>query len=323
MRAIVCTALTGFDALTVASCADPKPAPGQVVVEIAAAGLNYPDLLMTTGRYQHRPDPPFILGMEAAGMIVACGATVDPALHGRRVMMSARGTFAERVVVDVGSFEIVPEGWSLAEAAAFPVAGKTAFHALVQRARLTRADTLVVHGATGGVGHLAVKLGRALGARVIATTGDPNKADFLRHCGADAIVDSRSPDLADRLKAANDGRGVDVVFDPIGGAVFDASLKAAAFGARLLVIGFVAAEPNAVRTNYALIKGLSVLGVRAGEAARHDPAIAASYRTTLLELARDYDLRPTIDSAYCFAETRAAFDRLKSRGVCGKVILTP
>jgi NADPH:quinone reductase len=323
MHALVCTALTGIAALRVEARAEPIARPCEVVVAVQAAGLNYPDLLMTTGSYQHKPDPPFVPGLEGAGVIVDIGPNGDRTLLGQRVMFSARGAFAERVAVAAAETSIVPEGWSIEQAAAFPVAGRTAFHALVHRAALRTGETLLVHGASGGVGHLAVKLGKALGAIVIATTGDPSKADFLRACGADHVVDTRCSDLADRIKSANNDRGVDVVLDSVGGALFDASLKAAAFGARILVVGFVAAQPNTVRTNYILIKGLSMLGVRAGEAARHNPAIAESYRTALPMLAAEHALTPHVHAAFAFKEAHKAFQTLAARDFVGKLVIQP
>jgi NADPH:quinone reductase len=323
MRALVCRTLSGIDGLHVV---DDWPEPvmrvGEVLIRVAAAGLNFPDLLMLSGAYQHKPDPPFVPGMEGAGRIIAVAAGVDQTMIGRDVMFSARAAFAEHVTVDVAELADVPAGWSLTEAAAFPVIAKTAFHALVHRARLQASETIVVHGASGGTGHMAVKIGRALGARVIATSGDPAKTEALTRFGADTVLDARAPDLADRMKAASGGRGVDVVFDPIGGAVFDASLKAAAFGARLLVIGFVADAPNQVRTNYALIKGLSILGVRAGEAARRKPEIAADYKTALPKLATSEDLRPHIHATFGLNDATAAFNQMRARNVIGKLVVT-
>jgi NADPH:quinone reductase len=324
MRALVCTALTGIDALAVShTWPEPVMRAGQVTIAVAAAGLNFPDLLMLSGAYQHKPEPPFVPGMEGAGTITHVASDVDPTLIGRRVMFNARGAFAERVAVDAAELASMPEAWTIEEAAAFPVAAKTAYHALVHRAGLQTGETLVVHGASGGTGHMAIKIGHALGARVIATTGDLAKGDRLRQFGADDVLDSRTTDLGDRLKAASGGRGVDVVFDPIGGAVFDASLKGSAFGARLLIIGFVAEAPNQVRTNYALIKGLSILGVRAGEAARRDPRIAADYASALPKLAVAADLRPHLHASYALENASAAFSTMRERDVIGKLVIKP
>jgi NADPH:quinone reductase len=323
MRALVCRALTGIESLQVdASWPTPTLAAGQVLVEVTAAGLNYPDLLMLTGSYQHKAEPPFVPGMEGAGRITAVASGVDPACLGQQVMFSARGAFATLVAVDMADIADVPADWSLEQAAAFPVVAKTAFHALVHRARLQPGEWLAVHGASGGTGHMAVKLGKALGARVVATSGDTTKFAHLLELGAEAVVDATAIDLVEQLKAATGGHGVDVVFDPVGGAVFDASLKAAAFGGRILVIGFTASQPNAVRTNYALIKGLSVLGVRAGEAARHNPTIRQSYRDDIPALLARSDLKPRVSERFNLEQGAEAFRRMQARRFVGKLVIT-
>lgn len=323
MRALVCMSLIGVDGLEMREVAKPEPKAGEVRIDVAAAGLNYPDLLMLSGDYQHKPELPFVPGMEAAGYISAVGPGGDRSMLGRRVMVGTRGAFADAVVASLDQVLGIPEEWSFEAAAAFPVIGKTAFHALVHRAALKAGETLLVHGASGGTGHMAVKIGKALGARVVATTGDAAKASALRAVGADAVIDTRAVDLVDQLKQASGAGGVDVVFDPVGGTVLDASLKACAFGARILIVGFVAKSPNAVRTNYALIKGLSILGVRAGEAGRRDPAIEQSYRRDLPPLMQSADIRPLVAARHAFDDARAAFRRLQDRAFIGKIVLVP
>ncbi len=321
MRAIIARALGGPDQLAlVTDHAAPAPRQGHVVVAVAAAALNFPDILTLAGTYQHKQEPPYVPGMEGAGVVLSVGPGVDGAWLGRRVMFSARGTLAERVAVSVGELADVPAAWSMAQAAGFPVIAKTAYHALVHRARLQRGETLLVHGAAGGTGHMAVKIGKALGARVIATGSSAERLAHVAAMGADVVVDSTADDLADRIKAAVP-RGVDVTFDPVGGAVFEASLKASAFGGRIAVIGFTSGAPNVVRTNYALIKGLSILGVRAGEAARHDPNIAADYARELPRLTAAYDLAPHVGATFKLAEAARAFECLAARAVVGKVMV--
>lgn len=322
MRAIVARKLGGTDGLElVDDHLAPGSRPGHVIVALEAAALNFPDVLTLQGTYQHKQLPPYIPGMEGAGTVITVGEGVEPRLMGQAVMIGERGTFAEQITVAVSEVSTIPANWTWAQAAAFPVIAKTAYHALVHRARLQPGEWLVVHGAAGGTGHMAVKLGLALGARVIATARNAQRRAVLAEMGADMTIDSGADDLAEQLKAATGGRGVDVVFDPVGGAVFDASLKAAAFGARLLVIGFTAGAPNAVRANYALIKGLSILGVRAGEAARKDPRIAADYATSLPHLTRIHDLRPHVGETYSLADAGNALDRLAARDVVGKIAL--
>jgi NADPH2:quinone reductase len=322
MRAWVCEALTGRDGLRLReNWLEPMAGRGQVVVAVRAAALNFPDLLMLEGRYQHRAEPPYVPGLEAAGEVIACGPGVDPAWLQRRVILAARGTLAERVVVGLEDIVPMPAAWSFSTAAAFRVVGVTAYHALVQRTRLRAAETLLVNGASGGTGHMAVKLGKALGARVIATTSDPAKSGAIRGFGADAVVELADADVVGAIKRAAGGRGVDVVFDPVGGAAFEAALKASGFGARIAVVGFTSGGANSVATNYALIKGLSILGIRAGEAARQDATIAHAYRTDLMDLAGTHDLRPHVGSIVPFADARTAFDALADRRVIGKVVV--
>ena len=322
MRAVIARRLGGTDGLELLSNAPaPKPKPGQVLVALEAAALNFPDLLTLQGTYQHKQEPPYIPGMEGAGTVIAVGEGVTPSQIGRAVMFGARGTFAEQAVVSSDALMAIPRSWTWAEAAAFPVIGMTAYHALVHRARLEAGETLLVHGAAGGTGHMAVKLGKALGARVIATASTASRRAAVARLGAEHVLDPGAADLADQIKGVTGGRGVDVVFDPVGGPLFEASLKAAAFGARLLVIGFTAGAPNTVRTNYALIKGLSILGVRAGEAARKDPRIAAAYATDMLRFASDHDLRPHIGDLHALDAAAHAFDRLTARATDGKIAI--
>ena len=322
MRAMVARKLGGTDGLELVKDHPlPMPRRGQAIVALEAAALNFPDILTLQGTYQHKQAPPYVPGMEGAGRVVAVGEGVPSTLIGQAVMCGARGTFAEQVAVAGEEIAIVPRGWTWGQAAAFPIIARTAYHALVHRARLQTGETLVVHGAAGGTGHMAVKLGKALGARVIVTASAPERRAAIAAMGANVIIDSGATDLAEQLKAAAGGQGPDVVFDPVGGAVFEASLKAAAFGARILVIGFTAGAPNSVRTNYALIKGLSILGVRAGEAARKTPHIAADYTTELPRLAAAHDLRPHIGETHPLSGAGTALDRLAARTVVGKIVL--
>ena len=201
-----------------------------------------------------------------------------------------------------------------------PVIAKTAYHALVHRARLQPGEWLVVHGAAGGTGIWPSNSARP-GCKRDRNARDPARRAALAALGADIAIDSGADDLAEQLKASAGGRGVDVVFDPVGGGVFDASLEAAAFGGRILIIGFTAGAPNTVRTNYGPIKGLSILGVRAGEAARKDPRLAADYAAELPRLTAVHDLRPHIGETHSLAAAGTALDRLAARAVVGKIVL--
>jgi NADPH:quinone reductase len=321
MRAILATSIGGPEHLVlVHDRPTPESRAGHAVVAVAAAGLNFPDILTLQGTYQHKQEPPYVPGMEGAGVVQSVGPDGDPHWIGRSVMFSVRGSLAERVSVPFADLADVPAGWSLEAAAGFAVVAKTAYHALVHRAALKAGETLLVHGAAGGTGHLAVKLGKALGARVIATGRNPARLAMVKAMGADVVIDSQGADLADRIKAVAP-RGIDVTFDPVGGAVFDASLKASAFGGRIAVVGFTSGEPNTVRTNYALIKGLSILGVRAGEAARHSPHVAEDYAKHLPRLAATSDIQPHVGAMFAMPDTADAFRCLATSAVPGKVVI--
>lgn len=321
MRAIVARRLGGPDVLELATDVEPPQArAGQVVVAVSAAALNFPDLLTLQGTYQHRQEAPYVPGMEGVGRVVSVGPGVDDGWLGRRVMFGARATLAELVAASVAELVEAPVSWSDQTAAAFPVISRTAYHALVQRARLAAGETLLVNGAAGGTGHMAVKLGKALGARVVATARGADRLQQVAAFGADALVDNDAQDLADRIKSVAP-EGVHVVFDPVGGKVFEAALKASAFGGRIAVVGFAAGSHDTVRTNYALIKGLSILGVRAGEAARRDPRIAAAYARELPRLAAAHDLAPHVGAVFALEDAAAAFACLMGRGAFGKVVI--
>ncbi len=322
MRAMVCERLGGPEALHLREMPSPQARDSKVVVSLHAAAINFPDILTIAGTYQHKQTPPFVPGHEGAGIVSAVGSKADESWLGKSVMVAARGCYAEKIAVPADALMALPPRWAFTEGAAFPVVGRTAYHALVHRARLQAGETLLVNGASGGTGHLAVKLGKALGARVIATGADAGKLAKIREIGADETVVLGGTDDAGRIKEATGGTGVDVVFDPVGGPAFEAALKACRFGARVLVIGFTSGTHNTVRTNYALIKGLSILGVRAGEAARHDLAIQADYDRELPRLAAAFDIKPVIAATYPLAQAAAALRTLQSRKLVGKIVLT-
>lgn len=325
MRAVVCREVGERPEIQITELPDPRPGPGHVLVRVAAAALNYPDLLMMRGTYQHKPSAPFVPGMEAAGEIVAVGEGSDPAWLGREVAVATRtGCFAEFVSADRSQIVMdVPSGWSMAEAAAFPVATKTAYHALVQRAALKSGETVVITGATGGTGHMAIKLARALGARVVATTGSSSKRDALAQLGADhVVVASAEIDFAAALKAACGPAGADVVFDPVGGPVLDSAMRACGYGARVCVVGFTAGAPTSLRSNYILIKGLSILGIRAGETSSRNAGLGVDFRAALPRLTGAMNLRPSIHASYPLDRAAEAFETLERREVVGKLVLS-
>jgi NADPH2:quinone reductase len=297
------------------------PAAGEVAVSMRAAALNFPDLLMTRGGYQHKPELPYVPGMEGAGVVESVGPGVTAWRPGDAVCVSSHvGTLAQRTVVGEASLSPAPPGWDWAEAAAWQVGALTAHVALVTRGALRAGETLLVHGATGGMGAAAVQLGAALGATVIATGSDPARLERLRALGAAHLLPSRG-DFAEGVKALTGGQGADVVFDPVGGDAFDRSTKCVAFGGRILVVGFAAGRHPTVAANHVLIKGYSVVGVRAGEWMRRRPAEAPGIRAELARLAAAGVFRPWIGARFPLERAIDALRALERREAPGKIVV--
>lgn len=325
MRAILCDRLDGPAGLRLVDLPRPEPGPGELLVKVRAAALNFPDVLMTSGGYQHKPTLPYTPGMEAAGEIEALGSGVEGWRIADRIAFGGKtGCFADYALARAtdGSILRLPADWSFAEGAAFQVAAKTAYHALVHRGRLQAGETLLVNGATGGVGLAAVQLGVHLGATVIATGGDDAKLEVVKAQGAKGVLNVRTaPEFAPAVKELTGGRGADVVYDPVGGAVFDQSIRAAAVGARILIIGFTAGAPAALKTNHALIKQLTVMGVRAGEASRHDPKIARDYAVEFPKLMAQGVMRPHVSHRFPLERTGDAMQAMIDRRIVGKAVV--
>lgn len=302
----------------------PRPLPGEVRIRVRAAAINFPDLLMTRGDYQFRPPLPFIAGMECAGEIDAVGDGVDPARIGEAVVAGHRsGCMAQFVCVPAGAVRTKPAALDWPAAAAYRVAYLTAWVALVRRAQVQPGEWVLVHGAAGGVGLACVDLARHLGARVIAASASPDKrAALLRLYAPDAVIDSAAG-FRDTVKHITGGAGADVIFDPVGGDIFDESCRCIAFDGRLLVIGFTSGRIPTVNANIPLIKGFSVLGVRAGEYGRRFPTRGAENLAAIDALAASGAIRPHIHAALPLSQWRAGFDMLADRKVVGKVVLVP
>jgi NADPH:quinone reductase len=320
VKAVVCRELGAPSVLRLEERAPAPLGPGQVRVAMRAAGVNYPDLLMVAGGYQLRPPLPFTPGLEGAGVIAEAAPDVTGWRPGDRAIVRARpGTFAEELVVDAAALLPAPAALSFEEAAAFTVAYGTAWHALVDRGRLAAGETLLVHGASGGVGLAAVELGRLLGARVVATGGDPGKLAIVKARGADETILLRDG-FRERVLALTGGRGADVIYDPVGGEVFAQSLRCVAWRGRILVVGFPAGIP-AVPANYPLLKGCAAIGVRAGEFARREPALGRANQERLLALAGEARLRPHVSHRLPLAHAAEALELLRDRKVVGKAVL--
>ena len=324
MRAVVCDRLGDPSVLRIEERPVPEAGSGEIVIRVGAASVNFPDVLTVSGEYQHKPELPFVPGMEGAGIVHAVGADVGKWTRGERVIFGVRpGAFAEYVKLKAsGNLMRLPADWSFAEGAGFRVAAQTAFHSLVHRAALKRGETLLVHGASGGVGMAAVQLGKHLGARVIATGSDDARLAVVRTSGADELVNYRNGDFVAAVKGLTDGKGCDVIYDPVGGDVLEKSVRAAAYGARLLIVGFTSGGPSKLMSNHILIKGLSVLGVRAGETIlRLSPELGRDYVEELPRLAALGVMRPNISHRFPMEQVADAFRALIDRKVVGKAVI--
>ncbi len=321
-RAVMCRKLGSPEELVLEELEPAPLAPGQIRVAIHAAGINLPDLLMVAGLYQHKPPLPFIPGFEAAGTVAEIAGNVGgPFAPGDKVTVQLRqGGYAEEAVVLPEQLIPLPQGFGFAEGATFRAAYATAYHALVDRARLEAGETLLVHGAGGGVGLAAVEIGKLLGARVIAAASSEAKLRVASERGADHVVLYGGEGFRDAVKRLTGGEGANVVFDPVGGAVFEESLRCIAWGARLLVIGFAGGIGTA-RTNLVLIKNAAVIGVRAGEAGRRDPKLRARNIEALSALAAAGHLRPHISHRLPLERWAEGMRLLSERRAIGRVAL--
>lgn len=324
MKALVCHQLTeDFSGIEVQDVPAPEPGRGEVRVKVRAASINFPDILITQGKYQLKLEPPFTPGMDIAGEVDALGPGVSGFDVGDAVAGGARfGGFAEYAIVQAAGLQAKPDAMSFSEAAAYPAAYLTAYVALVRRGRLQAGETLLVHGASGGVGLAAVDVGKLLGATVIATSASDAKLDEVVAYGADYAVNV-SQGFRTRVKALTGGRGADVIYDPVGGDVFDESVRCIAFDGRLLVIGFTSGRIATVATNMPLIKGFSVVGVRAGEYGRQFPERGAENLKQIWDWARDGKTRPRVHAEVSLADTLEGYRMLVDREVIGKVIVRP
>lgn len=322
MRAIVCRRLDGPSALAFEDAPAPRPGSGEVTVRVAAAALNFADILMTQGTYQEKPPLPFVPGMELAGRIDAIGADVTGFAPGERVLAVVdHGAFAEIARARAVDLVAVPEAMPAAVAAAFPIAYGTAHGALDWRARLRPGETLLVHGAAGGVGLTAVEVGVAMGARVIATARGAERLAVAARHGAAATVDTEREDVRERVLALTDGRGVDVCFDPVGGAVGEASLRCLAWEGRYLVIGFAAGDLPTIKANRLLVKNIAAVGFYWGGYRRRDPERLTASLRTLLGWYDEGRLHPHVSRQFPLELAADALAELKQRRSTGKVVL--
>jgi NADPH2:quinone reductase len=320
-KAVVCRELGPPERLHLENSAPTPLRNGQVRVAIHAAGINFPDILMAAGEYQLKPELPFTPGMEAAGEISEIGDGVAGVAQGDRVIVKLRhGGYADEAVVSPAQLTPLPSNFDYAEGATFLAAHGTAYHALIDRGQVRAGEVLLVHGAGGGVGLAAVEIGKMLGATVIAAASSEAKLAVAKEKGADHLLLYAREPFRDAVKRITDGRGADVVFDPVGGDILENSLRCIAWGARVLVIGFTGGIGLA-RTNLLLIKGASVLGVRAGEAARRNPTLREVRIKNLMQWAEAGKIRPHISHRLLLENYAQAMRLLIDRKAIGRVAL--
>jgi NADPH2:quinone reductase len=322
MKAMVCEAFGGPEVLALRDVPDPPPpAPGEIQVRIAARGVQYVDVLMLAGTYQFRPEPPFIPGSEGAGVVLAVGEGVGDFRVGDRVMTRQRlGAFAEIGNAKAASCDRVPDALTIEEAGVFRSAYTTAYHALLQRGRLVAGEWVLVHGAAGGIGIAAIQVAKVFGAKVIATASSEAKRAACLEEGADHAIDYRTG-FVDPVKELTAGRGVDIVYDPIGDKVAEESLRCLAWGGRLLILGFLGGAPANIRSNYLLIKGIDAVGVRIGGLNEANPDLATANMKALTALAAAGKLKPRISHRLRLEQAAEALQAVVDRKVIGKAVL--
>jgi NADPH:quinone reductase len=323
MRAVLCKDWGGPEKLVVEDVPAPTMRPGAVRVAIHAAGINFADLLLVSGQYQEKPPLPFTPGSEAAGVVTEVGAGVTNVKAGDRVMvLSGGGAYAEQVVVDAPRVYPIPAGMDFPAAAGFPVAYGTSHGAFAWRARLQPGEWLLVHGAAGGVGLTAVEIGKAMGARVIACAGGAEKLDVAQEHGADHVIDYSCEDIRERVKTITGGRGADVIYDPVGGDVFDASLRSIAWEGRIIIIGFASGRIPQVPANIALVKNIDVIGFYWGSYQKHKPELIRDSYAQLFRWFEEGKLRPHVSHKLDLKDVAEAMALLRRRQSTGKVVLT-
>jgi NADPH2:quinone reductase len=321
MKAMVCEAFGGPEVLKLRDVPDPAPpGPGEIQVRIRARGVQYVDVLMLAGKYQTRPEPPFIPGSEGAGEVLAVGSGVAQFRVGDRVMSRhSLGALAEIGNAKAALCDTIPERMSFEEAGVFRGAYATAYHALLQRGRLAAGEWVLVHGAAGGIGIAAIQVAKVFGAKVIATASTEAKRAACLEEGADHAIDYRGG-FVDQVKALSGG-GVDIVYDPIGDKVAEESLRCLAWGGRLLILGFLGGGPTNIKSNYLLIKGIDAVGVRIGGLYEADPARAIANFKALTDLAAQGKLKPRISHRFRLDQAADALQAVINREVIGKAVV--
>jgi NADPH2:quinone reductase len=322
MKAVLCKELGPPEKLVVEEVPSLAPGKGQVVVGVKAAGVNFPDTLIIQGKYQFKAEPPFSPGGEVAGVVKALGEGVTGVRVGERVIATGTyGGFAEEMAVEAERLVPMPDAMDYVPASAFILTYGTSYHALKDRAQLKAGETLLVLGASGGVGIAAIQLGKAMGARVIAAASSEAKLAVCKDNGADELIDYADDDLRTRVKAITAGRGVDVVYDPVGGPYSEPALRDMAWNGRFLVVGFAAGEIPKVPLNLVLLKGCAIVGVFWGAFTRAEPQRNRRNNEELMQLYLDGKVKPHIHATYPLTEAAKALNEVLYKRVSGKVVL--
>ena len=322
MKAVLCKTLGPARDLVLADVASPQPKINEVLLDVHAAGVNFPDTLIIEGKYQFQPPLPFSPGGEAAGVVAAVGAKAGAFEVGQRVMaLTGWGAFAEQVAVPYYNVLPIPDSMDFTTAAALGMTYGTSLHALRQRANLQPGETLLVLGASGGVGLAAVEIGKAMGAKVIAAASSADKLAVAKAAGADELIDYSTSSLKDEIKRLTGGQGVDVIYDPVGGELFDQAVRGMAWNGRLLVVGFASGVIPQLPVNLALLKGAAVVGVFWGAFAQRQPQDNAANFRQLFAWHAEGKIKPLVSKTYPLAEAGSAIEQLAQRKAVGKLVV--
>jgi len=322
MHALVCKEYGPPDSLVIEEHDDPTPGEGQVLVDIAAAGINFPDVLIIAGKYQVKTPTPFVPGNEAAGIVSVIGPGVTQFAIGDKVIINTKGgAFAEKCLADVHMTAPLPDDLSFEQGAGFSVTYGTSYHALKQSANLQPGETVLVLGAAGGVGITAVELAKAMGARVIAAASSKEKLEFAKSAGADELINYSAVPLKETVKELTDGKGADVVYDPVGGELADQAFRATAWHGRYLVVGFACGDIPKFPANIALLKEASIIGVWWGTWAAKNPQLQVQNMLELAQMIKDSTITPRVTESYALDDYVNAFSTITGRRARGKVTL--
>lgn len=322
MKALLCESHGPIDSLTIKEVPTPDIGPEQILLDVHAAGANFPDTLIIQGKYQIKPDFPFSPGGEAAGVVAAVGANVKHLKEGDRVIaLTGWGSFAEQVAVDATNALPMPDSMDFNTGAAFSMTYGTSMHALVQRGQLQEGETLLVLGASGGVGLAAVEIGKALGARVIAAASSAEKLQVAKDAGADELINYATEDLRERLNEIVGKKGVDVIYDPVGGDLFEPAFRSLAWNGRMLVVGFASGTIPSLPANLPLLKGAALVGVFWGTFARREPKVNASNFQQLFAWHKEGVVKPLVSQVFPLEQATEALHVLTQRKAVGKLVV--